>query len=125
MKTLFLVGALLFPGALFAQRSDTNSFRSLVSGCQKVERFQDPQNIAKAEFVDFIEAGGCLGYIEALHDASTFIPGFCIPRGVVTGDLVKIILKYAADHPEMLHESKATGAIVAIAAAFPCKPESK
>jgi hypothetical protein len=69
----------------------------------------------------------CLGYMEGLTHGvmAAEIPQtsktFCLPSPEVTNQqLVRIVRKYIADHPEKTHEVTAILAVEALRKAFPC-----
>jgi hypothetical protein len=45
----------------------------------------------------------------------------CMPRGLTTIQIVRLIKKYIADNPEKAHRPTRYIASVALARAFPCK----
>jgi Ssp1 endopeptidase immunity protein Rap1a len=73
----------------------------------------------------------CLGWVEGFEDGFTVrdellgVPQkdriACIPRGVITIQIVRIIKKYLADYPEKAHRPTRYLASIALARAFPCK----
>ena len=73
----------------------------------------------------------CLGWVEGfedgftVHDELLSVPEkdrmVCIPRGVSTIQIVRIIKKYIADNPEKAHRPTRYIASLALARAFPCK----
>jgi hypothetical protein len=73
----------------------------------------------------------CLGWVEGfrecftVHDELLAVPRrdrvVCIPSGVTSVQIVRIIKKYIADNPDKAHGATRFIASVALAAAFPCK----
>ena len=73
----------------------------------------------------------CLGWVEGfedgftVHDELLSVPEkdrmVCVPRGVTTIQIVRIIKKYIADNPEKAHRPTRYIASLALARAFPCK----
>jgi hypothetical protein len=70
----------------------------------------------------------CLGYAEGLThgimaaDLRRVSQTFCMPSPDVTNSqVVRIIRKYIADHPEEAHEVTSVLAVEALRKAFPCK----
>ena len=48
-------------------------------------------------------------------------PRFCFPkRGLSREQQIRVFIKWAEAHPELLHESRRSGVIGAFVAAFPC-----
>jgi len=73
----------------------------------------------------------CLGWVEGfedgftVHDELLSVPEkdrmVCVPSGVTTIQIVRIIKKYIADNPEKAHRPTRYIASLALARAFPCK----
>jgi hypothetical protein len=73
----------------------------------------------------------CLGWVEGfadgftVHDELLSVPEkdrmVCMPRGVTTIQIVRIIKKYIADNPEKAHRPTRYITSLALARAFPCK----
>jgi hypothetical protein len=70
----------------------------------------------------------CLGYVEGLThgiiaaDIQRRSQTFCLPSTELTNQqLVRIVRKYIAEHPEKAHEVTAILAVEALRKAFPCK----
>ena len=75
-----------------------------------------------------LEVISCMGYItgisegwEAAHFFEKTRQTICIPKEVQTGQLVKVALKYADNHPEDLHDPARYLVILAFEEAFPCR----
>jgi hypothetical protein len=77
----------------------------------------------------------CLGWVEGfgdgftVHDELLGVPErdrmVCLPRGVTTVQIVRVIKKYIADNPGKAHRATRYVASLALAGAFPCKTEKK
>ena len=73
----------------------------------------------------------CLGWVEGfgdgftVHDELLGVPEkdrlLCVPRGVTTVQIIRVIKKYVADHPDKTHRATRYVASLALAGAFPCK----
>ncbi len=73
----------------------------------------------------------CLGWVEGfadgftVHDELLSVPRrdrmACVPHGVTTIQIVRVIKKYLADNPEKAHRPTRYVASIALAGAFPCK----
>ncbi len=73
----------------------------------------------------------CLGWVEGfadgflVHDELLGVPRrdrlACVPHGVTTIQIVRVIKKYLADNPEKAHRATRYIASLALAGAFPCK----
>jgi hypothetical protein len=85
------------------------------------------QLLTECESENYFEQGACHGYMEATADTwdtaalrQIFINDICYPEGVTVGQLLKIWVKYANEHPEKLH-LEASGLVVnAYHEVFPC-----
>jgi Ssp1 endopeptidase immunity protein Rap1a len=75
--------------------------------------------------------GTCLGWVAGftdgflVHDELLGVPRrdrlACVPRGVTTIQIVRVIKKYLADNPEKAHRATRYVASLALAGAFPCR----
>jgi Rap1a immunity proteins len=73
----------------------------------------------------------CLGWVEGfgdgftVHDELLGVPErdrmACVPRGVATVQIIRVIKKYIADNPDKAHRATRYVASLALAGAFPCK----
>ena len=71
-----------------------------------------------AGFVQGVEFGNTTTMVQTKQES---LPKpFCRPGGVETGQLVKIVLKYARDNPEDAHQPTMMVALWAFQKAFPC-----
>ena len=111
MKRLLLLAGMLLISDAQAQSSFTDG-NKLLEACRTVE----------AQPGSFM-AGVCAGYVPALADvmATPLAIRACIPNGVKLSQTVAIVTKALRDHPEQLHYSANSTAMVALSAAFPCK----
>jgi Ssp1 endopeptidase immunity protein Rap1a len=75
--------------------------------------------------------GTCLGWVAGfaegflVHDELLGVPRrdrlACVPRGVSTIQIVRVIQKYLADNPAKAHRATRYIASLALAGAFPCR----
>ena len=73
----------------------------------------------------------CLGWVEGfadgflVHEELLSVPRrdrmACVPRGVTTIQIVRVIKKYLADNPGKAHRPARYIASIALAGAFPCR----
>lgn len=116
LQLLFL-SALIFASAAAQAISPPQTTNELVTACSG----NDPVNF-----------GFCTGYvlagIEAAGNNSVIESGrtgqrrvLCIPDEWTVGQGIKILQKWAADHPEKLHEPMMSGLLQSNYAAFKCK----
>ena len=73
----------------------------------------------------------CLAWVEGFRDGFTVhdellgVPEkdrmVCVPRGVTTVQIIRVMKKYIADNPDKAHRATRFIASVALARAFPCK----
>ncbi len=85
----------------------------------------------KADPVRIHDDATCLGWVEGFRDGFTVhdellgVPErdrmVCMPRGVTTVQIVRVIKKYVADNPDKAHRATRYVASIALARAFPCK----
>lgn len=85
--------------------------------------------------VQKIESGYCLGWIagltdgihvaEAVHRVVKPNTIFCPPVGNTYGQMIHIVKKFIADHPEKEHLPTDVVASAALADAFPCEESKK
>jgi Rap1a immunity proteins len=81
--------------------------------------------------VEKFETGYCVGWVSGLVDGMLVAETahgvedkdtiFCLPVGNSTGQMLRIIKKFIADHPEKEHMQMRAIAFAALAVAFPCK----
>lgn len=62
-----------------------------------------------------------IGYVQGIADATEGTSIACIPSSVTAGQVEKIVQKYLAAHPELLHQRASFLVIDALSEAFPCK----
>lgn len=83
--------------------------------------------LTKCEDEKLEENALCYGYLEAVSDTferaavwEGFESDICMPVGVTVGQLLKIWIKWANEHPEDLHFEASSIVLNAYIAAFPC-----
>jgi len=76
----------------------------------------------------YTDIGWCLGYVEGVRNTAHIYQAifkdnkvYCIPQGVENGQIIRVILKYLNDHPNMLHEHESLLTMMAIREAFTCE----
>jgi hypothetical protein len=70
----------------------------------------------------------CVGYLNGMIEVHTILAGagrarpqWCLPEaGISNAEAQKVIIKWADDHPERLHESARVEIMIALVTAFPC-----
>jgi hypothetical protein len=86
-------------------------------------------DIGQAKTLDqTLNAGYCAGYISGIIDAHTILVGsrraesqWCLPKqGISAMDAALVVVKWADDHPERLHETARVEIMIALHMAFPC-----
>jgi hypothetical protein len=80
---------------------------------------------------DSVRNATCLSWVEGFRDGFTVhdellgVPEkdrmICMPRGVTSVQIVRVMKKYIADNPDKAHRATRFIASVALARAFPCK----
>lgn len=80
---------------------------------------------------DAFGSGYCLGFIQGVRDLAQIMVQvtpkehlLCIPPQVTTGQLSKVFVRWADNHPEQLHIPPVVGVHRSIIAAFPCGPDA-
>ena len=109
----------------------TGSYRSssaetLVQHCKFVENANLNSNTIPLKDAGDIEY--CFGFISGIVDLNSMDEdvlkkpshAWCIPSGVSTAQLAKVVLKYSNDHPEELHFPGVMVVAGALVGAFPC-----
>ena len=94
-----------------------NTFRQFAAQCREVDDAQ-----TQGRTISFHSVGYCDGYMTAVLTFSDSLP-VCIPAGAKVGDLEKIIVKYANEHPERLFLPREMEILKAIREAYPCTPK--
>lgn len=79
-------------------------------------------------FDQMFNIGFCLGFMRGIIGSNGIYESlnktslFCFPEsGIEARQALRIIVKYLEDHPQDLHYSESTLAILALQDAFPCK----
>jgi hypothetical protein len=112
---LFLAAALL---AQNADAQDIGSANYMVPACQ---RFLAP---SKSDLAEVFDEGICVGVIRSLMRASGYLTPHlrsCLPSGVTSGQMVRVVLAYIERRPQRMHEDFVFLAIEAAHEAWPCK----
>lgn len=120
---------MLFCGFSVAHAATTGN--ELVAACKVYENFE---NIPHATVRQFADAGQCQATMETVMDTMMYwrmanedthgkASGYaCIPEGVTLGQAASVFLKYAREHPNLLHIGATTLVIGALRDGFPCRP---
>ena len=72
------------------------------------------------QLFEALKEGGLLPEQTNPEGLADLVEGFCEPPEATTGQLVKVFVKWANDHPERHHEEWNVGLFAAWAEAFPC-----
>jgi Rap1a immunity proteins len=101
------------------------------SGSKFLEICSDIDNQPNGDPIRVHNDATCLGWVEGfgdgftVHDELLGVPErdrmVCMPRGVTTVQIIRVIKKYVADNPEKAHRATRYVASLALARAFPCK----
>jgi hypothetical protein len=101
------------------------------SGSNFLEACSSIDSIGNKSSVQIHNDATCLGWVEGFEDGFTVrdellsVPAkdriVCMPGGVTTIQIVRIIKKYLADYPEKAHRPTRYIASIAMARAFSCK----
>lgn len=97
----------------------------LVGVCKAVENVNIDGKTVPLK--DAMAVGTCLGFISGVADLNTMDldilkthHAWCVPDGVTTTQLAKVVVKYGNDHPEELHFPAVVVVAGALVGAFPC-----
>jgi hypothetical protein len=101
------------------------------SGTDLLGMCREPSSEEDMDEEDMVGLSYCAGLVTgiiALNDTyrqyalKKDVPLFCAPKdGVPIEEGARVIVKYLQDHPEQLHFTDATLAILAFKSAFPCR----
>jgi hypothetical protein len=125
MKILFTLLLVLISDVSFANvKSDGNA---LLGNCLAAENFLD-NNDAKG--VSMFDVGYCMGLVRGVADTmvteSTFNKhdkffDICFPnKGIGTGQLIRVVVKYLKNNPERLHFNDSILISFALKRVFAC-----
>lgn len=85
-------------------------------------------NDNKSDHLKMVKASHCMGFISGLNDMAALFQSlfdtkaYCLPeKGLETGQVMRVFIKWLDEHPESLHESARSLFISAFNDAFPCK----
>jgi len=70
-----------------------------------------------------VRSAFCYGYVEGISDGTYRLPNYelCFPEGVTAKQLVDVVTRYLAAHPETWHIEAGPLVAVALHEAFPCR----
>ncbi len=100
------------------------SCTALLKAPQSVRREEDASEVATGLPCLFYTAGFIHGYTFGTHSSARQVRAFCLPENAekITGEqFARIVVKWAEQHPEKLHENSLVIMVGALNAAFPCK----
>lgn len=101
------------------------SAADMLTKCKQWEYYTDSGLSIAPDAV--LNVGLCLGFFSAWNGVARMFGGspqsalgVCRPPNVTNGQMARIFVKYAQNHPEQLHEGEGIVALYAISEAFPC-----
>jgi hypothetical protein len=113
------------PKSAAEQPDISRSGRDFLEICSGVDSDQ------KGDPIRIRNDAACLGWVEGfrdgftVHDELLSVPRrdriVCIPVGVTSVQIVRVMKKYIADNPDKAHRATRLVASVALASAFSCK----
>jgi len=119
MQALILIFAMSIVAK--AERSDVDpSLDAIAKRCEAVEFSGKAAPVEKIEDLAY-----CRGFLMAVLHQYVLQPPwnlFCLPTGFTNDQAAKILIKYAADNPQSLHEDATFHALLAFSA-FLCHEE--
>ncbi len=121
---LFFSLGLMLPSLCLAQTSETGN--ELLHSCTVAIRFIDEN---KSDPIDTISLPRCLSYVGGSLDALALSPLvangnqlICLPpQGLTPIQVVRIVVKYLRERPEILHQRAVLHVAAALLNSFPCK----
>ena len=112
------------PKPTAGQPDISKSGSNFLEACSRIDSEENKSSVG-------INEAACLGWVEGfadgftVHDELLGIPKkdrmACLPRGVTTIQIVRVIKKYIADNPDKARRPTRYIASLALARAFPCK----
>jgi hypothetical protein len=122
MKSLAVLLLVLSPANIgFAQKT-TTSYQvgsALVESCKDypvIDKTSMPEELPRVE----AKIGFCEGYIEAHAEALTYEGKACIEVDIDPAQLIAVVNKYLADHPELWNRGASWLVRNALIEAYPC-----
>lgn len=121
-----VVAVLTFAGSTSAAPDPADQGAALlVAQCRVFIRISDSE-FPTATASDNLTAGYCAGYITGVNDAmaasnpTRYKSTACMPKGILSGELIRAFVKQVDAHPKLLYTDKLTGLVAAWAFAYPC-----
>ena len=112
--------------SIAAEQPDISS-----SGSKFLEICSDIENQPNGDPIRIHNHATCLGWVEgfrdgfSVHDELLGVPEkdrmVCVPRGITTIQIVRVMKKYIAENPDKAHRATRFIASIALARAFSCK----
>ena len=127
--TLLAVCFACSPGSIGSKSAEQPDISR--SGSDFLEVCSSADGEHKGDPVRIQNDAACLGWVEGFRDGFTVHDELlgvrrrdrivCIPNGITSVQIVRIIKKYLADNPDKAHRATRLVASVALASAFSCK----
>ena len=115
MLILGFVAAVLFATPVRAQEFSADS-NYLLGSCQITVRVADNPGTTLTKYEAWRD-GYCRGIVEGVGQASPLV---CPTDGVITGQMIRVVVKFMQDHPERLNLRGTMLVNIALSEAFPC-----
>jgi hypothetical protein len=122
MKSLAVLLLVLSPPTIGSAQKTTTSYQvgsALVESCKDypvIDKTSIPEELPKVA----AKIGFCEGYIEAHAEALTYEGNACIEVDIDPAQLIALVNKYLADHPELWNRGASWLVRNALIEAFPC-----
>jgi hypothetical protein len=122
MKSLAVLLLVLSPPNIGSAQKTTTSYQvgsALVESCKDypvIDKTSMPKELPTVE----AKIGFCEGYIEAHAEALTYEGKACIEVDIDPAQLIAVVNKYLADHPELWNRGASWLVRNALIEAFPC-----
>lgn len=119
MMAIVLAG-MLGSGAVMAKGADGNE---LLTQCQSyIKLIDDEKNYSS------VNAGACGGFVQGVDSTVQFYSEvlkkdekYCTPDGVTNTQIVRVVVKFLKDNPQILNKNKTSLVWMALMDAYPCK----
>src|SRR5262245_53123144 len=117
--------ALIAPDSALGQAAtQAYSANFMVPHCRRFIAQQDAAQPSTPDSVNALYQGMCTGIVSTVFYFAQLYPEqfrVCVPKGSNVGQVIRMVVKFADNHPEHLHEDFRLVAMVALQDGWPCK----
>ena len=132
---ILVAGCLICSSDSVGSRSAAEQPDISSSGSKFLEICSDIDNQPNGDLIRIHNLATCLGWVEgfrdgfSVHDELLAVPEkdrmLCVPGGITTIQIVRVMKKYIAENPDKAHRATRFIASVALARAFSCQAGSR